>query len=191
MFIYCLIMAIITNDLIISNVNAAKQIAFLLTCALYAVIATPPYANPSLARLFSVCSVGLIWTSGLIWLTPIFQSLLSITTDSLSTFWYCWGYSFPIVLGLGFVQTSYLSKGYDWKELFHNVKNDDLRCLYLQTTQLVKVMEIIRRSELRSNSAEFKSLWELIKLHNDKCDYAECSLRTLKGLPVERGDEMM
>jgi FtsH-binding integral membrane protein len=92
-----------------------KQLTFVLTSVLYAVIANPPNANPYLARLFSICSIGLIWTSGLIWLAPIFQGLLNMGSDHRQSFWLYWGYSFPIVVGLAFIQSSRLSRGYEWK----------------------------------------------------------------------------
>ena len=84
--------------------------------------------------------MGLVWTSVVIWVAPILQTLFDQTIDDTSAFWFCWGYSYPVVLGLGFVQTSYLTKGYRWKDVFLVKKNEDLRCLYLQTAQLVKYM---------------------------------------------------
>lgn len=146
MFVYSILISLTTDELIISSLNASKQLSFLLTCALYAVISNPPYINPALARIYSVCSIGLVWTSGVIWATPILQTLFNQTTDSISAFWFCWGYSYPVVIGLGFVLTGYLTKGYNWRDLFLVKKTDDLRCLYLQTTQLVKYMEIVRKS---------------------------------------------
>jgi hypothetical protein len=88
LFAYAIAVGLSTNALIVNNVTAAQQLTFLFTCALYAVIADPPQANPTLARLFSVCTLGLMWTSGLIWLAPIFQSLLNIDgSNALASFW--------------------------------------------------------------------------------------------------------
>lgn len=78
LFAYSILISLATNSLVISNQAASKQLAFLLTCGLFAVIAAPPQASPTLARLFTVCSLGLLWTSGLIWLAPIFQNLLGL-----------------------------------------------------------------------------------------------------------------
>jgi hypothetical protein len=189
-FAYSALISLSTNSLLISNLAAAQQLTFLLTCALYAVVATPPQASPALARLFSVCSLGLLWTSGLIWLSPILQNLLNLTGSGRS-FWFEWGYSFPIVVGLGVVQSSYLRRGYRWKELFLEGRGDDLKSLYLQIAQLVRVMETVRKSELRANSSEFKTIWELIARHNRDCNDGECALKSLEGMRVERGDELM
>ena len=95
---------------------------------------------------------------------PVLQSLLGLEGYG-RPFWLEWGYSFPIVVGLGVVQSSHLRRGYRWKELFLG-RSDDLKSLYLQIAQLVRVMEAVRKSELRANSSEFKTLWELIARHN-------------------------
>ena len=68
---YSALISLSTKTLLISNIYAGQQLTFFLTCALYAVISTPPQASPALARIFSVCSLGLLWTSGLIWLEPV------------------------------------------------------------------------------------------------------------------------
>lgn len=68
---YSALISLSTNPLFISNITAAQQLTFFLTCGLYAVVSTPPQASPALARIFSVCSLGLLWTSGLIWLAPM------------------------------------------------------------------------------------------------------------------------
>lgn len=122
------------------TLNSSKQLSFLLTCALYAVISNPPYTSPFLARIFYICTLGVLWTSGLIWITPVLENLLNLDIDYMNTFWYSWGYSFPIIIGLGFAQTIYLAKGYQWKDLFKNHNIEDTRNLYLQTTELIKVM---------------------------------------------------
>ena len=140
MFVYSVLISLATDELIISSLNASKQLSFFLACALYAVCSSPPYISPALARVYSVCCMGLVWTSVVIWVAPILQTLFDQTIDDTSAFWFCWGYSYPVVLGLGFVQTSYLTKGYRWKDIFLVKKNEDLRCLYLQTAQLVKYM---------------------------------------------------
>ena len=140
MFVYSVLISLGTDGLIISRLNASKQLSFFLTSALYAVCPNPPYISPALARVYSVCCMGLVWTSVAIWVAPILQTLFDQTIDDTSAFWFCWGYSYPVVLGLGFVQTSYLTKGYRWKDIFLVKKNEDLRCLYLQTAQLVKYM---------------------------------------------------
>lgn len=146
MFVYSVLISLAAEGLIMPSLNASKQLSFLLTCALYAVCLNPPYINPALARIYSVCCIGLVWTSGVIWATPILQTLFNEATDSVSAFWFCWGYSYPVVIGLGFVQTGHLTQGYRWRDLFLVKKSDDLRCIYLQTAQLVKYMEIVKKS---------------------------------------------
>lgn len=88
LFAYAAAVTLSTNAVIVTNLTGAQQLTFLFTCALYAVISDPPQASPALARLFCVCSLGLIWSSGLIWLTPILQSLLDIEgREGIVTFW--------------------------------------------------------------------------------------------------------
>lgn len=77
-FAYSLLVSLAANSQLVPHPPSSKQLVFLLTCGLHAVIVVPPQANPFLARLFSVCSLGLLWTSGLIWAGPIMESLLGV-----------------------------------------------------------------------------------------------------------------
>jgi hypothetical protein len=76
MFLYCLILNLIISPKLISNQNAANQMVFLITGGLYGIMHEAPYYNPTLSRIFSVLLLALIWTSGLIWATPILSELL-------------------------------------------------------------------------------------------------------------------
>ena len=98
--------------------------------------------------------------------------ILGNTTYSVEAFWYYWGYSTPIVLGLRIIQSRYFNKGYEWKCLFLEEKISSMRDLYLQCNSLIKIMNKVKTSELRTNCTEFKQLWELISNHNEKCTIA-------------------
>ena len=71
LFMYCIILNLIISPKLIGNQNAATQTAFFITGALYGIISEAPFYNPTQGRIFSVLLLALIWTSGLIWLTPI------------------------------------------------------------------------------------------------------------------------
>lgn len=146
LFIYCLIINLIISAKLIGNQNAATQTAFFITGALYGIISEAPFYNPTQSRIFSVLLLALIWTSGLIWLTPILSELLYGNNIGEQLFWYWLGYSLPIIVMLGYVKSGNIGRGFNWKELFVTEQKTDLKQLYLQTTQLARFMEILRKS---------------------------------------------
>jgi hypothetical protein len=58
---------------------------------------------------------------------------------------------------------------YDWKALFFEKHSGDLTNLFLQVNELKKEVAIIKKSDLGTNSPEFRKLWKIITIHNDKC----------------------
>lgn len=61
-------------------------------------------------------------------------------------FWYWLGYSLPIIVMLGFVKSGNIGRGFNWKDLFVTEQKTELKQLYLQTTQLARFMETLRKS---------------------------------------------
>lgn len=127
------------------NIEISKQAVFFLTCGLYSLILSPPYSNPTLSRLFAVCSIAILWTSTLIYVGPLIQTILN-GDQNATTIWYYWGFSFPVVVGLSFMQTRKFAKWSEWREIFFDTKVSNIKELYLQCNQLIKIMDVVIKS---------------------------------------------
>ena len=97
----------------------------------------------------------------------------------------------PVILGLSFVHSSKFRRGYEWQALFFEDKSDNLDDLFLRVNQLIKMVSLIKKSELKTNSPEFRCLWGLIANHNEKCCLPACPLLCLASLCIEREDELL
>jgi len=78
--------------------------------------------NPHVSRIYSVLEKFMLWTTFLIYTTPILKSLSDAQMPDIEAFWYYWGYSSPIILGVSFVSKEIINYANGWEVLFDHDK---------------------------------------------------------------------
>lgn len=143
-YIYAIIMCLSTNRMLLSDESGAKQLTFFVTIAFFTLTYDPPTSSPSISRVVVMCSISLLWTSGMIWFIPLLEQI--IDSGQSASIWYYWCYSMPVILALNFIQSSRFNIGYEWRRLFMDSNKDDLRDLCMQVNQLIKVAAEVKKS---------------------------------------------
>ena len=143
--------------------SATKQLTFLITLVFVALTKEPATCNPTMSRTTFILSAAILWTSGLVWVMPLIEQLIGTNSGSI---WYYWGFSMPVILGLTYLHSSKFRKGYEWQALFFEDPSQSMEELFLRVNQTIKVVEVVKKSELKTNSSEFRVLWGLIQNHN-------------------------
>ena len=148
----------------------------------------PPTVHPMLCKAYLILGSALVWTSCLVWALPLIEQIIGASSGSI---WYYWGFSTPVILGLTYLHSSRFNKGYEWQALFYEDIDVDLDTLYLRVNQLMKMIGVIKKSELKANSPEFRILWGLIANHNEKCKDPDCPLLIIQDLKIEKEDQLI
>lgn len=177
------------TEQIIASSSASAQLAFVSSIIFFAYNSPPSHCSPLMCRGYFVSGSTIIWTTCLIWLLPLLEDALGTTAGSI---WHYWGFSTPIVICLSWVHSAKFDKGYDWRSLFFlRTGKEDLRILFLQVNQLVKVTSDIKKSDLRTISPEFRNLWGIAADHNEKCTNPDCPIATLKSMRSSAEDDLV
>jgi len=147
-FIYATLISVSSNHVLAASDSATKQLCFLITIIFVALTKEPASCNPNISRTLFIMGATILWTSGLVWIMPLIEQLIGTSSGSI---WYYWGFSMPVVLGLTYLHSAKFRKGYEWQALFFEDQSQTLEEMFLRVNQTIKVVDIIKKSELKTN----------------------------------------